>query len=514
MHNLRRWYLLGAFLAIVAITIYGTQLPIASIILFSVSATLLLLAAVRLATSARRREEAQETDPGESAPAPITGIATSATRKHEAITAIAWQKTTSEKSRIQVLPLQLRQRILGYGAAFTGSACAVLHRMPADKRAQLMDDLLAPDRMNLNVARTSIGSSDYSPSLYSYCDSGQPDPLLTKFSIDQDKPFVVPILREALDVNPQMFFFSSPWSPPAWMKPNGTMLGGTMDNKHFPSYAQYFVKFIEAYRDAGIPVQAVTVQNEVQADQGGYMPACTWTTELECEFVRDHLGPALHKARLGHVNIWMMDHNYDMEERAKKTLSDTGVRSFCNAIAWHGYGGSADAVGRVHDAHPSSEQHFTEFNTFIDAPQYLTDWTYWGTQIGEAMRNHVRDYVMWNIVLDEKGKPNIGPFSCGGVVTVDSTTHEVTHSGGYWGLGHYSRFVKRGAFCVESKGAFEKLTHAAFRNPDGSMVMVLSNAGSARSVTVEYADMMSGEPQFATIEMEADSVVTLRWELR
>lgn len=383
--------------------------------------------------------------------------------------------------------------------------------MPADKRHGLLEGLLSPDRMNLSVSRTSIGSSDYSPSLYSYNDSDRPDPLLSKFSIDPDKPFVLPILREALDVNPQMFFFSSPWSPPAWMKPNGTMLGGAMDNRHFPAYAQYFVKFLEAYRAAGIPVRAVTVQNEVQADQGGLMPACTWTTELEREFVRDHLGPALHKAGFADVAIWMMDHNYDMEERAKKTLGDAGVRAFCNAIAWHGYGGTADAVGRVHDAHPSSEQHFTEFNTFIDAPQYLSDWTFWGTQIGEAMRNHIRDYVMWNIVLDEKGKPNIGPFTCGGVVMVDSTTHEVTPSGGYWGLGHYSRFVRRGAFCVESKGTVEKLTHAAFRNPDGSIVLVLSNAGNARSVTVECVDEGSSKPHFATVDMEADSVITLSW---
>jgi O-Glycosyl hydrolase len=488
---------------------FGTKLPAISTLLFLTSAALLIFAAIRLGTTSSRNAPNPVASGDDSALAPITGIATSATRKHKPIKPIDWQSTAAQVS-IRVMPKQTRQPILGFGAALTGSACAVLERMKPENRKRLLEDLLAPDRMNLNVVRTSIGSSDYSPSLYSYCDSNQPDPQLSKFSIDPDKPFVLPILREALDVNPELFYFSSPWSPPGWMKPNGTMLGGAMDNRHFPAYAQYFVKFLEAYRAAGIPVRAVTVQNEVQADQGGLMPACTWTTELECEFVRDHLGPALKKAGFADVAIWMMDHNYDMEERAKKTLGDAGLRAFCNAIAWHGYGGTADAAGRVHDAHPTSEQHFTEFNTFIDAPQYSSDWTFWGTQIGEAMRNRIRDYVMWNIVLDEHGKPNIGPFTCGGIVTVKSATDEVIPSGGYWGLGHYSRFVRRGAHSVDSTGTVEKLTHAAFRNPNGSMVLVLSNAGEARSVTIECVDD-GRKPHFAKVEMEADSVITLTW---
>lgn len=439
----------------------------------------------------------------------IQGITTSATRKHDSIPALTWGDSAAGATDIKVLPANTRQSILGFGAALTGSACAVLHRMPLTQRTRLMRELFSPIEMNLNVTRTSIGSSDYSPSLYSYCDSSVPDPELGKFSIAPDRADVLPTLKEALAINRGLYVFSSPWSPPGWMKPNGTMLGGAMDNRYLPAYAQYFVKFIKAYAAEGISIRAVTVQNEVQADQGGLMPACTWTTDLENEFVRDHLGPALADAHLNNVGIWMMDHNYDMEERAIKSLSDPGVRQFCNAIAWHGYGGDASAVSRVVAATQNSEHHFTEFNTFLDAPQYMTDWTYWGTQIGEAMRNHVKDYVMWNVALDEHGKPNIGPFTCGGVVTVNSQTHEVSRSGGYWGLGHYSRYVRRGAVCVESTGNVEKLTHVAFRNPDGAHVMVLSNAGAARSVNIECE--INGKPNFATIAMEADSVTTIYW---
>jgi glucosylceramidase len=433
----------------------------------------------------------------------VHGVTSDMTQKHAQMPPMKWRAKEDSTPHITILPEHERQPILGFGGALTGSSCKVFDRMPAKERAGIMLELFHPQQMNLSVCRTSIGSSDYHPELYSYCDV--PDP--RKFSVDRDRAYVLPTLKLALKINPSMYLFSSPWSPPGWMKPNGTMLGGTMNNTHFDAYAQYFVRFLEAYANEGIPIQAVTVQNEVEADQGGRMPACTWTRQLESEFVAHHLGPALMMSDYSDTAIWMMDHNFDMEQRAIDTLSDKAVRRYCNAIAWHGYGGSAEGVGRVHAAVPNAEHHFTEFNTFIDAPDYLTNWTYWGTQIGEAMRNWCRDYVMWNVALDEHGKPNIGPFTCGGIVTIDSQTHAVTRSGGYWGLTHYSRFIRRGAHCIESSGSVAGLTHVAFANPDGTKVLVLSNAGEARTVTVEYA----GTDKVFDVGIEADSVTTLVW---
>lgn len=491
----------GPFLLICLLSFTGIKITLWMIFLatFATFAILIssVLAAVKLTSKSVTHALEDDT---------VGGVTTDATKKQAPIKPLKWRaKSKAEPADIVIHPDSQRQPILGFGAALTGSSCAVLNRMPAKERAAIMMELFHPSQANLSVCRTSIGSSDYHPELYSYCDEA--DPSMRRFSIDRDRAYVLPTLKLALKINPSMFLFSSPWSPPGWVKPNGTMLGGAINNVHFSAYAKYFVRFLEAYNNEGIRIQAVTVQNEVEADQGGKMPACTWTRELECEFVANHLGPALAMSDYHDVAIWMMDHNYDMVPRAIATMQDKAVRRYCKSIAWHGYGGSADGVSRVRAAVPNSEHHFTEFNTFIDAPDYMTNWTYWGTQIGEAMRNHIRDYVMWNVALDENGKPNIGPFTCGGVVTINSATHEVTRSGGYWGLTHYSRFVRRGAHVVESTGEVQGVTHVAFVNPDGSKVLVVSNAGPARLLTVEYA----GADRALDLALEADSVTTFVW---
>jgi glucosylceramidase len=487
-------------LAFMRVPIAGWMVAVAAVASIS-----MLVSAV---LSARGSSEEQSV-----APTPvIDGITTTQTKKHAPIEPISWRDKVSgiRGSDIVVMSANKRQPVLGFGAALTGSACKVLDLMPKDKKDAEMRNLFSADEMNLNVCRTSIGSSDYSPELYSYAD--EVDPELKNFSIDRDRPHVLPVLKAALAINPELFLFSSPWSPPGWMKPSGTMLGGEMDGTFLDVYADYFVRFIKAYEAEGIPIQAVTIQNEVETDQGGRMPACIWTKDVECDFVKFHLGPTFAMANLDHVRIWMIDHNFDLEKRAIDTLNDEWVAEFCDGIAWHGYGGSADAVSRVHDAHPDAEHHFTEFNTFIDAPQYMTDHAYWGRQVGEAMRNWIRDYVMWNVALDEQGKPNIGPFTCGGVITVDSKTGDVLRSGGYWGLGHYSKFVRRGAWCVESNGTVEGLTHVAFRNPDGGMVLVITNDSAVeRTITIEHVGNADAQPRVADVRVEADSVTTLCW---
>lgn len=433
----------------------------------------------------------------------ISGVVTSTDKRLAPMEPITWRAKDREAD-VKIDPKVTFQNMLGFGASLTGSSCAVFARMPADKRSAIMTELFDEDEMNLSVCRTSIGSSDYSPSLYSYCD-GTPDPELKRFSIEPDRAFVLPMLHEAREINPDMFLLSSPWSPPGWMKPNGTMLGGAMGSEYFPSYANYFVKFVQAYRNEGIEIQAVTIQNEVEADQGGHMPACTWTADLEIEFVKSHLGPAFVKAGL-ETEIWMIDHNYDLWPRAIKTMNDVQLRQYCNSLAWHGYHEDGPhLVGLVHEAHPDVNHYFTEFNTFLFGPDYLNDWARWGRNIAGAVRNHCRSYTLWNVALDEQGKPNIGPFPCGGVVTINSQTHEVVRSGGYWGLAHFSKYVKRGAKRIDSRGELDDVTHVAFKNPDGQYVVVIANTGAARSVAIEC------NGNVADVAIEGNSLTTLTW---
>ena len=233
------------------------------------------------------------------APAPespeIAVRVTGGTLRYQAAAPSAWRTATgTEENTIELNPAQKYQEILGFGAAFTDAACYTFHRLDAAAREQLFRELFHPSGMGMNVCRTCIGASDYSTKLFSY-NEGEPDPEMTRFSIAHDQAYVLPMLREARKQNPDLFLFSSPWSPPGWMKTGGSMLGGLLPPRYFVPYALYVVKFLQSYAAEGVPVQAVTVQNEVDTDQDGRMPASAWPQEYEMRFVKNHLGPELQK---------------------------------------------------------------------------------------------------------------------------------------------------------------------------------------------------------------------------
>jgi len=280
---------------------------------------------------------------------------------------------------------------------------------------------------------------------------GEPDPELRRFSIDHDKAYVLPSLRDARKVNPDLFLFSSPWSPPGWMKANKSMLGGCIQKRYFPSYAQHFVKFLQAYAAEGVPIQAVTSQNEVDTDQDGRMPACLWGQEYEIEFISKHLGPALEGTGLS-TKIWLLDHNYNLWGRVICSLDDARVRQHCGSVAWHGYVGRADRISKVHAAHPDVSMHWTEGGPDYTRPNYATDWAVWARTFSEALGNWCSSIIGWNLALDERGRP---------------------------------------IACV---------------NPDGKRVLVLANPGPARTIELR-AGMMA-----VAVTLESDSVNTLTWQ--
>jgi glucosylceramidase len=446
----------------------------------------------------------------EASPSPVRVWSTYRDRRHAQAEPLAWKSGASAGANAIVIdPSATRQEMLGFGAAMTDASCYVLSRLDDTERRAVMHELFAPDEMALNVCRTCIGASDYSRSVYSFDESPKPDPELRKFSIEHDRAYILPVLREARRANPDLFLFSSPWSPPGWMKPNGTMLGGAMRKLNFDPYARYFEKFLEGYKAEGVAIDAVTVQNETDAEQEGRMPACLWSQEQEIEFVRDHLGPMLRKAGLP-TKIWVLDHNYNLWGRALDELSDPAAYEFIDGIAWHGYVGDVSAMTRVHDAFPAKNAYWTEGGPDLTAPDYQTDWTKWTGMFNDILNNWARSITAWNLALDEKGNPNIGPFPCGGTITIDNTTHKVTRSGQYWAFAHYSRHVKRGAKVIGTRVAtgdaeHNALSYAGFRNPDGSHVMVIANGGAERTIQLRF-DTMSLETKVA-----ADSVHTLEW---
>ncbi len=417
---------------------------------------------------------------------------------------LKWQPAAGPSAGAILLdPGSTYQEVLGFGAAFTDAACYTFNQLPAAARERLFHELFHPSEMGLNVCRTCIGSSDYSTKVYSF-DDGDADPELRRFSIAQDRDYLLPMLRLGRQVNPGLFLFSSPWSPPGWMKAGGSMLGGCMRKSSFGVYARYLAKFLQAYEAEGVAIDAITSQNEVDTDQDGKMPACLWGQEYEIEFIAKNLGPELARNKLA-TKIWILDHNYDLWGRALCTLDAPGVSQYVDGVAWHGYGGSESAMTRVHEAHPDKHAYWTEGGPDYRDPAYLTDWTKWSATFAAILRNWARCIVGWNLALDEKGRPNIGPFPCGGLVTIHSQTKEITRSGQYWAFAHYSRAIRRGARRIASEGVIENVSHAAFANPDGSSAAVLTNAGPEKEVRLQLAGRM------AEIALPADSVVTLAW---
>lgn len=436
-------------------------------------------------------------------------------RRHSAGTPLAWKPAGQIAAEAIVLnPSDTKQEILGFGAAMTDSACYVLSRLTQGERDAVLHDIFDPSEMAMNVCRTAIGASDYARTLYSFDESDEPDPELKKFSIDHDKEYILPVLRECRKHNPELFLFSSPWSPPGWMKPDKTMLGGTMRQSSFDPYARYFVKFLEGYKAEGVEINAVTVQNETDAEQGGRMPACTWAQELEMEFAWKYLAPAIKNAGLN-ARIWLLDHNYSLWGRAMDELSDARVYDAVDGIAWHGYVGEPTAMTRVHDAFPAKNAYWTEGGPDITQPDYQTDFTQWAETFNGILNNWARSITAWNLALDEHGKPNIGPFSCGGTITIQNGTvasadHKVTKNGQYWAFAHFSRHVKRGAkvfatngVVADAKGA--TVTHCGFIHPDGRHAVVLANRGGERQVQLVMGD------QAIDLTLPADSVQTLEW---
>ncbi|HWY67132.1 MAG TPA: glycoside hydrolase family 30 beta sandwich domain-containing protein [Terriglobales bacterium] len=441
------------------------------------------------------------------APKPeIDVFITDATRRHAPASQLRWTSASGAPSNAAVVinPAEKAQPVVGFGAALTDAACYVLSQMPQSSRGELLNELFNRKEMAFSVCRVCIGSSDYSRNVFSY-DEGEPDPELKRFSIEHDREYILPVLRAAREVNPQLFLLGSPWSPPGWMKDNNSMLGGTIRRHYLKTYADYIVRFLQAYLAEGVEVNAVTPQNEVDTDQDSRMPACLFPQEAEVQYVGQMLGPAIERAGLK-TRIWLLDHNYNLWGRAICQLDDEKVSKVTNSIAWHGYLGTPELVRKVAAAHPDAEMYWTEGGPDITDPKYLTDWSKWSRTFTGILRNGMRCIIAWNVALDEQGKPNIGPFPCGGAVTVHSGTHEVTRSGQYWGFAHFSRHIQRNAVVIDSHSEASGVNHVAVANSDSSYALVLTNAAnSAQDIEVRFGKLAT------RVTLAPDSIVTLSW---
>ena len=329
---------------------------------------------------------------------------------------------------------------MGFGVALTGSSCYLLNKMDPAQRRALLEEIYSPKGLNLSVARLSIGASDYSAEIYSY-DDVPFDTALEHFSVAKDEEYIIPIIKEVLAIRPDLYIFASPWTPPGWMKTGGDLCGGYMREQFVDCYADYFVKYLQAYAAHGIRIRAVTPQNELGSAQAGRMTACVWHPETEARFVmalREKLD-----ARGMDVEIWIHDHDFAGEAQVRWQLENIpGLKQAVGGAAFHYYNDYIEKTLTLKAAHPDLPLHFTEGGPRL-YDNYGTDWCKWMLQIIGALKCGYKSFTGWNLMLDENGWPNIGPFSCGGLVTRNSITGEISCSGQYRAFAHIAKHITK-----------------------------------------------------------------------
>ncbi|MGC1242339.1 MAG: glycoside hydrolase family 30 beta sandwich domain-containing protein [Chryseosolibacter sp.] len=404
------------------------------------------------------------------------------------------------------------QEIEGFGAALTGSSAYLINRkMTEAQRQALLEDLFNPDKgIGISYLRMTIGASDFSLSNYTYNDMpmGETDPGLANFSIAKDREDVVPVFKRILSIAPDVKIMGSPWSPPAWMKTNESLLGGRLKPDVYAVYARYLARYIKAYGAEGIPIDAVTPQNEPLHFTASY-PSMEMQADEQLIFIRDHLGPVFASEGIT-TKVILYDHNWDNTQYAISILNDPAASAYVAGSAFHAYAGNVSAMSVVHNAHPDKGLYFTEISGGEWATSFSDNlqWNMANIFIG-ATRNWSKTALLWNLALDENhGPTNNGCQDCRGVVTIQSGTGAVTKNVEYYSIGHFSKFIRPGAFRISSTN-FEsatKLDHVAFINTDGSKVIVVSNADTAAKSFV----VRTGETQFSYF-IKGRSVATIVW---
>jgi len=384
---------------------------------------------------------------------------------------------------IDVDPSTTFQEIDGFGASLTESSAWLLaSKMSAAQRHVLLRRLF--DRqvgIGLGTLRQPMGASDFALGNYSYDDTA---PDLADFSIAHDREAILPVLKEILALHPDLLLFATPWSPPGWMKTSGQMVGGTLLPARRAALADYFVKFVEAYAAEGVTIDFVTPQNEPHFSPAGY-PGMHMEWDEQAAFIEDNLGPAFVAAGLsGTTRIVVWDHNWNDAYYATNVLADAAARAFVAGSAFHCYEGDVAAQTPVHDQHPELGLWLTECSDGLWNGDYDGRLAHGIELVIGATRNWARAVITWNLALDEThGPTNGGCDTCTGTVRVSQATGKVALEAEYAATGHASHFVVRGAHRVASEGGGGGgggLTHVAFVNPDGGVVVIVHNPGDAQ----------------------------------
>lgn len=384
---------------------------------------------------------------------------------------------------IFVNPTKKFQSFLGIGGAITDASAEVFSKLTEPVQSQFMDAYFGEGGINYNIIRTSIHSCDFGLGSHTYIEEG--DSALITFDIEKDRAKRIPMIKRAASmIGDELVFYASPWSPPAFMKTNKNMLrGGSLLPEYYQAWANYFVKFIEAYEAEGLPIWGVTIQNEPMATQR--WESCIYTAEQERDFLKNNLGPTMVAAGYGDKKIVVWDHNRDLiSHRANTIFNDPDAAKYAWGTGFHWYetwtGGNPkyDNLKLIKEAYPDKQLLFTEgCQEGFDAAHYER-WSN-AERYGNSMINDFNSgtvgWTDWNILLDETGGPNHVQNLCFAPIHADTQSDSLILTPTYYYIGHFSRFIEPGASRVSTSASRSTIESTTFQNPDGNLVTVVMN---------------------------------------
>lgn len=400
------------------------------------------------------------------------------------------------------------QEFEGAGASFTDTAAWLMNSSgaltPATREATMRRLFHPAEGIGLSFLRNPMGASDLARFDYNFdntcCDVGD-------FTINHDLADVLPLTRQAKQLNPALKVMASPWSAPGWMKDNNHMHQGWLKAEHYGTYGQYFAKYVQAYQSRGVPIDYVSVQNEPTCCAG--YPSMQWNTNGLIHFTKNALFPAFRQAGITTKTL-VMDWNWDKwAEWGAPQVNDPAIRNdpLFGGVAWHGYGGNVSTQSQVHNQYPGIKQYNTEHSggEWI-ADQHREDMVY---DIIDPLRNHSRAVVKWSLGLDQhQGPHNGGCGTCTGLITVQnggSRHGQVDYTVEYYSMGHLTKFVRPGAVRIDTNNT-STVSNVAYRNPDGAKALIAYNtSGATQNLRVNWGG------QSFSYSLPARTAATFTW---
>lgn len=448
--------------------------------------------------------------------------------------------TTADTTvKVRINPEETFQKITGFGGSFTEASAYLLNQLSEENRAKIIEAYFGETGAKYSLTRTHINSSDFSLGNYSYAPI-ENDLNLAHFSIDEDRDDIIPMIKDAMSISKEGFkIISSPWTAPPWMKDNKAWKGGKLLPEYYPTWALFFSKYLDAYKEEGIDIWGITVENEPLGNDSNW-ESMHYTPEEMNDFVKNHLGPKL-KTDHNMVKILGYDQNRDEEMKhwVDAMYNDPEAAAYFSGTAVHWYASTYDVFGdALTYAHKKApNKYLIQSEACVDAnvPKWKNDDWYWAKEAKDwgwdwapedkkylhpkyvpvyryardmigCLNNYVDGWIDWNMVLDRQGGPNWAKNWCVAPVIVDPENDEVYFTPLYYTIAHFSKYIRPGAIRIGHSHIDDELLLTAAKNPDGSIAVVLLNtATKAKNIDLELA----GKSVSFSIEAQAVQTVMI-----